>query len=606
MDPSGPARALSESVVAMVESERLELENQARELRLQGDFSMEACLGLLQRLRECDPRTSARFSTTAASTTTTWDKYLVYGLYVRGKQKGLTRRTEEQPELVKYVNNFIKSKVPGDFGWTSFVISYDNEVPVHKDVNNVGLNAVVGLGDYINGGLWTANPDGDEVRTDSSGRRLRGHVLPTKDQVVIFDPRVPHSVEPWAGQRITIGAHSVRSIFECREDILAALRRLRFLRPRLPARMLPESEHLMLTQDAEGLLGESRPLSEETKSFLVDQRSYEVQECEDVLADLPARPERAVDVVEVGMHYSAKVKDTLEHFHIKHRFCSTYDYDLTSTRAVKQLQEMLQKDNPAWIVMRHNFQGFDVQNQNDDRQARRLKRARRVLRATLELLTEHGRRGGQWLLLCPRKWALWREEMFRTFYLQGVKQNHVHQHIVEGALEDGDEQRPRGEQKPTYRLLTSSYQLKDILEHRHRRGSTAGVPEHLLRQGLAECVKWPLESESAFGLRDEPLLSDELTPEARKKAEKMLRVLHARSGHPSNQTLASMLRGRGVHHEVVTMALNMKCPDCLETRLPDSSPAVSLQQTDVPWKVMILDNAEFRSSGLGMKLYTLC
>ena len=55
-----------------------------------------------------------------------------------------------------------------------------------------------------------------------------------------------------------------------------------------------------------------------------------------------------------------------------------------------------------------------------------------------------------------------------------------------------------------------------------------------------------------------------------------------------------MLRGRGVHHEVVQVALKHQCPDCPETRLADSPPQVSLYQSDTPWKVIVLDNAEFR------------
>ena len=49
-----------------------------------------------------------------------------------------------------------------------------------------------------------------------------------------------------------------------------------------------------------------------------------------------------------------------------------------------------------------------------------------------------------------------------------------------------------------------------------------------------------------------------------------------------------------MHHEVVQMALKHQCPDCPETRLADSPPQVSLYQSDTPWKVIVLDNAEFR------------
>ena len=181
----------------MTMPEHAQIEGRARELRCLGDFSFEACAGLLQELRDRDSRTSAPSTSTLAATSEAWDKYIV--LYAHGNKSGLTRATEKQPELVKYINMFLQDKLPRDFGWTTVVVSYDNQFPVHKDNHNVGLNAVIGLGDYEGGQLWTAVEDpeqGSVWRETAEGKQLPGVPQDTRHRVVVFDPRKYHASSP--------------------------------------------------------------------------------------------------------------------------------------------------------------------------------------------------------------------------------------------------------------------------------------------------------------------------------------------------------------------------------------------------------------------------
>ena len=84
-----------------------------------------------------------------------------------------------------------------------------------------------------------------------------------------------------------------------------------------------------------------------------------------------------------------------------------------------------------------------------------------------------------------------------------------------------------------------------------------------------------------------------LTQVEKKNVEKSLHKLHRRTGHPSNQALASCLRHRGAHPEVVTMAKQHQCPECQELRLATSNPSASLQRSETLWETLVIDNAEF-------------
>ena len=52
------------------------------------------------------------------------NEYLRFGMYAYGNQYGITGRTQSLPHTVKYLNNFLKDRVPDR--WSSIVISNNN------------------------------------------------------------------------------------------------------------------------------------------------------------------------------------------------------------------------------------------------------------------------------------------------------------------------------------------------------------------------------------------------------------------------------------------------------------------------------------------------
>ena len=74
----------------------------------------------------------------------------------------------------------------------------------------------------------------------------------------------------------------------------------------------------------------------------------------------------------------------------------------------------------------------------------------------------------------------------------------------------------------------------------------------------------------------EPLNDQELKASAR-----LIEKLHRRTGHPSSHALASTLKHRGAHWQVVEMAEKYQCSECQELKLaPLSSWSITSQIGD--------------------------
>ncbi|CAE7943401.1 RE2 [Symbiodinium necroappetens] len=131
-------------------------------------------------------------------------------------------------------------------------------------------------------------------------------------------------------------------------------------------------------------------------------------------------------------------------------------------------------------------------------------------------------------------------------------------------------------------------EIKQVWEHVNFRGHKKAEEQwNRIGQDILDQTETALAVESTLPV-------ESFSAEERKKYQKIVHQLHKRAGHPSNHTLAGMLRARGIHKEVVKMALDLQCADCQEMRLADSAPAVSLHQSDTPWKVIQVDNAELK------------
>ena len=232
----------------------------------------------------------------------------------------------------------------------------------------------------------------------------------------------------------------------------------------------------------------------------------------------------------------------------------------------------------------------------------RRRRGRKVLKTALKLAEGQLTRGCHLAWEWPVDSQAWKEPEMKGFLRQLAKRALLHTAVFEDKAAN-----------KRWRIVTTSPSLRKSVSYAQTEVPEKRTPASTSRS-LSACSRYPPrlcravaefalwadqangeEREAqAFGLSDEPLLESRLGPADRKRAEALVHRLHVRSGHPSGKTLAKVLKARGAHHEVIKIALEHTCPDCQEMRLPDLTPSVSLQQSEVPWKVVQIDNAEIR------------
>ena len=219
------------------------VEARAAQLLKDKDFNPAACEGLLH-LLEWKARVSREGKFGGEKV-----QYHVFGAYARGASYGVCNNTSQFPKLLQYLNQYISHKLPKARKWTSLVVSFNNKMPLHRDVNNQANqpNLVLGVGQYEQGGLWvqeTVQAKEMGLSQESTGT-LTSKVTPhgetvwgrshkTKDRVVEFPPKAWHETEEWRGERIVLSAYSSRSLPHLFQEDLQQLRRAGFPLPPRP------------------------------------------------------------------------------------------------------------------------------------------------------------------------------------------------------------------------------------------------------------------------------------------------------------------------------------------------------------------------------------
>ena len=142
--------------------------------------------------------------------------YYQFGAYRHGPFSGISRRTQAHEQLCKYINSFLAT-------WTSFVISYNNPVPWHRDLHNEkeSRNHTCAFGSFTGGEL--------EIQKSAEGSSEK---VGTHHRVVSFSPNAWHTVCPWTGERISLSAYTVRGHHELSDADCKSLKQCGFPLPR--------------------------------------------------------------------------------------------------------------------------------------------------------------------------------------------------------------------------------------------------------------------------------------------------------------------------------------------------------------------------------------
>ena len=232
-------------------------EELAKALEQNKDYRDSACEELLRQL-PLQPHLSRK-----GQLGETRVNYFVFGAYAYGSQYGVAQRTRVLPHCVKYINHYLKHKDPNQRKWTSFVVNYNQAMPIHRDVNNQAQqpNLLIGLGNYTKGGVWVqettqARDMGLQPgkmgavcsRVTPLGETVWGRVWETRGKLVEFPPKAWHGTEPWVGERIALSAYTIRGQGQLQPEELQQLRKVGFPLPPQPTKQPWEAYPAQVTE----------------------------------------------------------------------------------------------------------------------------------------------------------------------------------------------------------------------------------------------------------------------------------------------------------------------------------------------------------------------
>ena len=231
--PGGDQRSCGSEAGMFSEGAREQIEEWAKRLRLQGDFSYQACEEFLEAFPPGSMKGKREMAAGGKG------EYQTFGAFSHGGQYGTTVVCDQLPETTKYLNTFIRSKAQEHDHWSSFTINRNQKLPIHRDVHNhpQELSLICGFGLYQKGALWVEDPDviseDRVIQVLPDGRRVAGRELNIHHQFQYFNGKAWHGPQPWSGNRITLTAFTSRGVNHLTEKQRDALRGRGFKLPRL-------------------------------------------------------------------------------------------------------------------------------------------------------------------------------------------------------------------------------------------------------------------------------------------------------------------------------------------------------------------------------------
>ena len=132
----------------------------------------------------------------------------VSGGYSQGGIVGLRQNCRMFPRSTQLFNKFIKEQAP-DHCYAAFSLLHNVKAEVHKDLGNAQtMNLLIGVSQFVNGGLWVEASDGTHKMTIKD-QDVFGTVHAVCNSTVLFDARNSwHATMPWTGDRLVIAAYN--------------------------------------------------------------------------------------------------------------------------------------------------------------------------------------------------------------------------------------------------------------------------------------------------------------------------------------------------------------------------------------------------------------
>ena len=341
---------------------------------------------------------------------------------------------------------------------------------------------------------------------------------------------------------------------------------------------------------------------------------------DEAMAELPKAVPHGIDLLEVCCPSDSRLSEAVRERGGQAGRVGLHNFDLCTKDGVDGALAQAQALHPRFMWISTPCGPFSpiqalFNEATDDAKRKsgyRKKRARKVIRAAIKMAYAQLERGDHVAWEWPSNNGGWKEPEVKKLLDYMAKQGYLYTTLLDGCMMGVTTPDTGEAMKKQWRIVTTCPCLKKALSVRcdkshvhaecigHGRALSSGFYPEKMCKTIAQVVlasgheTAKLAEDWVYGLQEEPLLQGKLSPEDRKKAVTLVHRLHVRAGHPSKKLLANVLRARGAHPEVIKIALEHECADCQEMRLPSLSQSVSLQQSDTPWKVIQIDNAELR------------
>ncbi|CAE7295575.1 GIP [Symbiodinium sp. CCMP2592] len=225
----------------MSASNKIACEHVAREARARGLLELDQLQRVLLLLHESLSVRRSSYNEHSRGTIPNVNSF-TFGAYSHGNFRGVTKLTDQHPELVRLLNAVLRHQLPRE-QWSTVMVTFNAKSAPHCDHHNLLTtnNILLGLGDFRGGGLWLRQepPPGQPVvrRRMADGTMARGHVIDINHKVTIFDPRVMHATQSWNGFRIGISAFTTRLAMDLSEEQYQSLRQRGFPMPKQQAEL---------------------------------------------------------------------------------------------------------------------------------------------------------------------------------------------------------------------------------------------------------------------------------------------------------------------------------------------------------------------------------
>ena len=260
----GEVEVSAEELQAYMNAEQAaQAESRAKELLEAKNFEQGSCEELLKLL---PLKPINRHRRMLGDTRTV---YVTLGVYAHGNHYGMTQKGKQLPHLCRYLNAFLENWSGGPFCRSSITISWNNLLPMHRDVNNDPIydNHSIGLGNFQHGGLWIQTPSSASSATVTgrqrqlpSGEWATGQVRELKGRVVRFSPKLWHETQKWIGERIVVTGFVSRGAHHLSEQERRVAKQHGF---NLPPKTVPGCSHVEVYPEAHAVEPHSEAKEEE-------------------------------------------------------------------------------------------------------------------------------------------------------------------------------------------------------------------------------------------------------------------------------------------------------------------------------------------------------